>query len=309
LLSNIPCWASHRKIGAAFGHTSDAIDAAVRNIGNYCWATEFENVHDGWLFKEPGFEAHGFKFAGPEQYYQLHKHHGAAGGAESFTEEFKRYLTDYGMASQEKVYRIGRVNGLRGDWEDVKRDVMREALQFKFKNQSLRDLLISTYPHQLVSVKNDYVWGIGLDGTGENALGKLLMKIREEIIRKEGVAKQSAPTAAAPTAAGPMFKLPNRSEMQAEADEEAAKVQRKRDLKEKARAEAAKEKADLAEQEKGTYKLVELQAGNPKHISAANKEYALKDDEFMETFGMKLDEFIKLPKWKRDTAKKEARIF
>ena len=75
----------------------------------------------------------------------------------------------------------GRRLRLRGDWEDVKLSVMETLLRKKFCNWRLRRMLLLTQDHELVEFNwwHDTFWGV-CDGVGENHLGKLLMKIREE---------------------------------------------------------------------------------------------------------------------------------
>ena len=84
--------------------------------------------------------------------------------------------------------RMGRSRGrpLRGDWERVKEDIMREALQAKFEQQpALKALLLSTDDSELVEhTKNDAYWGDGGDGTGKNRLGQLLMELRTTFHQK-----------------------------------------------------------------------------------------------------------------------------
>lgn len=48
-------------------------------------------------------------------------------------------------------------------------------------------MLLSTAPDQLVveSSPNDFYWGRGIDGTGSNLLGKLLMQVRSELQQAE----------------------------------------------------------------------------------------------------------------------------
>ena len=45
-------------------------------------------------------------------------------------------------------------------------------------DSSLRQLLLSTHPRPLVSVKSDAYWGTGRNGQGLNRLGSLLMELR-----------------------------------------------------------------------------------------------------------------------------------
>jgi ribA/ribD-fused uncharacterized protein len=71
----------------------------------------------------------------------------------------------------------------RADWAEVKDAVMERAVRCKFEQHAaVRELLLSTGDEDLAeSVLNDYYWGVGADGTGQNRLGKLLMQIRSEL--------------------------------------------------------------------------------------------------------------------------------
>ncbi len=75
---------------------------------------------------------------------------------------------------------------VRKDWEDVKVDVMREAVFAKFsQNPELKEKLLNTGDLEIVENSPvDSFWGIGEDGTGKNMLGKVLMEVRDQL-RKE----------------------------------------------------------------------------------------------------------------------------
>ncbi len=75
----------------------------------------------------------------------------------------------------------------RTDWLDVKEDVMLYGLREKFKEQYLKERLLETGDLIIEEGNswNDVFWGIcSKTGEGENRLGKLLMKLRSEIIKK-----------------------------------------------------------------------------------------------------------------------------
>lgn len=76
-----------------------------------------------------------------------------------------------------------RKNTLRNDWEDVKERIMYKALLYKFlQHPKLRKELILTGDSTLVEhTQNDKYWADGGDGTGENRLGILLMKVRDVV--------------------------------------------------------------------------------------------------------------------------------
>jgi ribA/ribD-fused uncharacterized protein len=69
----------------------------------------------------------------------------------------------------------------RPDWDQVRVDVMREALQLKFDaNPPLKELLLSTGDRPLVEAsEEDAFWGFGADRQGQNKLGQLLMELRD----------------------------------------------------------------------------------------------------------------------------------
>ncbi len=51
------------------------------------------------------------------------------------------------------------------------------------QHTDVKNVLLETRDRELLKVYDtDYYWGTGLDATGENQLGKLWMKIREELI-------------------------------------------------------------------------------------------------------------------------------
>lgn len=80
---------------------------------------------------------------------------------------------------------LGRTRDLpiRSDWEHIKDAVMYRALERKFSTHPiLRTILLSTGEQEIVeNSPSDYYWGCGSAKTGENKLGKLLMRLRSEL--------------------------------------------------------------------------------------------------------------------------------
>lgn len=79
--------------------------------------------------------------------------------------------------------KLGRKVQLRSDWENVKDDVMYEICKAKFsQNTELKKRLLSTGNEHLEegNTWGDKIWGT-VHGIGENRLGKILMRIREEL--------------------------------------------------------------------------------------------------------------------------------
>jgi ribA/ribD-fused uncharacterized protein len=82
--------------------------------------------------------------------------------------------------------RLGRKIKIRPDWNEIKLEVMRELVSKKFKDHPyLARMLVLTAGRTLTegNTWGDTFWGV-CGGKGENNLGKILMKVREEILTK-----------------------------------------------------------------------------------------------------------------------------
>lgn len=87
-----------------------------------------------------------------------------------------------------KAKRLGRKVDLRSDWEKVKDQIMYEICKCKFtQHPDLREMLVRTGDHELIEGNywNDTYWGV-CKGVGQNKLGKILMRIREELKNEAG---------------------------------------------------------------------------------------------------------------------------
>lgn len=91
-------------------------------------------------------------------------------------------------ATPGQAKRIGRKAVLRHDWEDVKLNVMREALRKKFSDPELKAKLLATGDQYLEegNTWHDNFWGVChcircQDTMAHNNLGKLIMELRTEL--------------------------------------------------------------------------------------------------------------------------------
>lgn len=76
----------------------------------------------------------------------------------------------------------GRDCQMRENWEDMKEDVMRKALQAKFSRPDLRAKLLLTGDALLIEASpTDYYWGEGAAKIGKNRLGVLLVELRGKL--------------------------------------------------------------------------------------------------------------------------------
>lgn len=90
---------------------------------------------------------------------------------------------EFSMMDPASAKRKGRRVPLRSDWEKVKFDIMYEICLAKFsQNEDLKVKLIATGNEYLEegNTWGDRIWGT-VDGKGQNNLGKILMRIREEL--------------------------------------------------------------------------------------------------------------------------------
>ncbi len=92
-------------------------------------------------------------------------------------------------AAEAKI--AGRRLRLRSNWEQVKLQTMELCLRSKFRNIELADKLVATGDARLIegNTWGDQFWGVSrkrneLIASGENHLGKLLMKIRDYLTQK-----------------------------------------------------------------------------------------------------------------------------
>lgn len=82
-----------------------------------------------------------------------------------------------------KAKRMGRRLALRPGWDDMKLEVMYEIVRVKFfSSRILKIQLLATGNRELVEGNywHDTFWGV-CNGQGENHLGKILMRVREEL--------------------------------------------------------------------------------------------------------------------------------
>jgi len=92
-------------------------------------------------------------------------------------------------ATPDESKEIGRAHCDRPDWEDVKLPVMYDLTVLKYTDPELRKRLLSTGDATLVEGNDwgDSFWG-SCAGTGDNHMGKILMRVRDGLSRAEAIA-------------------------------------------------------------------------------------------------------------------------
>lgn len=128
-------------------------------FGEYRWLSNFYECPILWQ---------GFGYSSTEAAYQASK---------SINQNVHRDFQNYNPA-QSKMH--GRLLTPRKDWPDMKINVMAQIVLQKFLiHEELRTKLIETGDKHLEETNhwNDQFWGV-CDGTGSNALGRILMATR-----------------------------------------------------------------------------------------------------------------------------------
>lgn len=123
-------------------------------------------------FSPHGFELDNVWWTTSEHYFQAQKFAGTP-----YVEEIRQAKTPKNAANMGR----SRDRPLRADWEQVKDDIMRQAVLRKFATHAdIGEVLLSTGDELIVeNAPGDYYWGCGADGSGKNMLGLVLMEVRQ----------------------------------------------------------------------------------------------------------------------------------
>lgn len=137
--------------------------------------------YEQWYYVFSNFSPHaveigGVRYATSEHAYQAAKCTDPQGKAEIIAA--KSPLQTKHISN--KKYRHAR----DPEWDDKKLSVMESILRAKLEqHQEVHEALIRSGNEEIAEDSPvDYFWGRGTDGTGQNHLGKLWMKIRAELI-------------------------------------------------------------------------------------------------------------------------------
>ena len=129
-------------------------------------------------FSPHSIELDGENWATVEHYYQAHKFEGT---------KFD-YLMPRIQAAPTPEYasKIGRNPKYqpRADWDLSKCQLMYRAVWQKFSSHvDIQQVLLDTLSREIVEDSPvDYFWGCGIDRSGQNQLGQILMQVRSQLI-------------------------------------------------------------------------------------------------------------------------------
>jgi len=131
----------------------------------------------GWLsnYSPHGFHLEGRFWPTVEHYYQAHKF--------SVDSEHFNIIAEEEKPGRAKNLTRKFVEFVRDDWDEIKDKVMYKAVLVKFsENPAIKEMLIATGDQKLVEQSpTDLYWGVGVDNTGLNKLGKILQRVRSDL--------------------------------------------------------------------------------------------------------------------------------
>ena len=122
----------------------------------------------------------GYLYSSLEEAYQAAKFIGVA-------PEIEEKIKDSYSAHEAQKIAYENRDKQRKDWAEVKESIMEELLRLKLEqNPYVKKKLLETKDYLIVEDSpKDNFWGWGEDRQGNNKLGKLWMKLRDELLEGE----------------------------------------------------------------------------------------------------------------------------
>jgi N-glycosidase YbiA len=159
----------------------DRVNLGLRAIRQRKMAIYFYKANDPYgcfsNFSPHPIELAGYHWATVEHYYQAQKFVNTK--YEDIIPQIRQAVTPEIAAA------LGRdpIRQFRDDWEQVKSQIMYVAVLTKFLTHlNIQAILLKTGEEFLIEDSpTDYYWGCGVDRTGQNQLGLILMDVRREI--------------------------------------------------------------------------------------------------------------------------------
>lgn len=167
---------THTGVGAR-----DIYDMITRFEGRWVFLSNFHPIT---------IEHQGIKYPTVEHYYVAMKCNNEQhfSGVMYTPVDFREMIAR--MPYPGSVKKLGQKMRVRKDWDEKKVGFMRWGLEEKFKDEFLKEMLISTGDMYIIegNLWHDNFWGSctceKCGDKGENRLGKMLMEIRESAIGK-----------------------------------------------------------------------------------------------------------------------------
>lgn len=135
--------------------------------------------YDDEYYLLSNFSAHQVEFAGKLYPTVEHAYQAAKFSDEAIAEQVR--LAKSPALAKAAAYQFK--DQWRPDWHEIKVEVMTRIVSAKLKqHEEVRQALKKTGTAEIKENSPvDYFWGIGKDGSGQNQMGKIWMRLRDEI--------------------------------------------------------------------------------------------------------------------------------
>jgi len=139
--------------------------------------SRLDPTHPLAAYSKHGFELDGAEWPSVEHYYQAMKYEDA---------DYREQIRSAAHPADATKLGKSKKHGRRKDWDRVKETFMTRGTYIKCRTHpEVTEALLATGELPIVETSQyDYYWGCGRDMRGDNAYGKVLMNVREQL-RKE----------------------------------------------------------------------------------------------------------------------------
>ncbi|MBQ3474716.1 MAG: NADAR family protein [Bacilli bacterium] len=147
-----------------------------------CFYKEFGELGYLATYSNHGFYKDGIFYKTSEHYYQSKKFDDP---------DVVNRIINAKTPKEASIIGRDRNNKKRENWKEIKKDVMFEAVLYKFlNNEEIKDKLLKTGNEEIIeeTTKESY-WGCGPNHDGENNYGKILCKVRDYIRNEQEKSK------------------------------------------------------------------------------------------------------------------------
>jgi N-glycosidase YbiA len=134
--------------------------------------------NEGKFYGLSNFSAHKVVYLGLEYMTAEHAYQVAKFNDEKIARKIRNAPSAF-LARQFGQEKNGRID----DLQNKKVGIMREIIKAKLdQHQDVKNMLLETGEATIKkNYDDDWFWGIGADGSGQNIMGKILMELRSEL--------------------------------------------------------------------------------------------------------------------------------
>jgi len=127
------------------------------------------------------FSAHNVEYKGVLYQTAEHAYHSQRYTDQKILEEIANARSAYIAWQTSQKYKSQQISGFEEQKFKIMEDICRAKVQ---QHEDVKEALIESGEDVIVKNYPDAIWGIGMDGSGRNEMGKIWMRLREELRKK-----------------------------------------------------------------------------------------------------------------------------